>query len=149
MLFQHIIWLIYLYGHCPSSLPTSRSSYRRCFIKKVVLKISQNSQENTCARVSFLLNLLLICNFIIKEILAQVFSCEFCKFFKNPFLQTASGWLPPHIWLIWLYWSYPEPYPETVVLVVNWQTLFIRDVCQIYSTRIISSVYPTCLSMLF
>ena len=34
-----------------------RSSHRRCFIKKVLLKISQNSQENTCARVSFLMNL--------------------------------------------------------------------------------------------
>ena len=30
-----------------------RSSHRRCFIKKVFLEISQNSQENTCDRVSF------------------------------------------------------------------------------------------------
>ena len=30
-----------------------RSSHQRCFIKKVFLKTSQNSQENTCARVSF------------------------------------------------------------------------------------------------
>ena len=30
----------------------ARSSYRRCSIKKVFLKISINSQENTCARVS-------------------------------------------------------------------------------------------------
>ena len=27
---------------------------RRCFVKKVILEISQNSQENTCARNSFL-----------------------------------------------------------------------------------------------
>ena len=26
---------------------------RRCSVKKVLLKISENSQENTCARVSF------------------------------------------------------------------------------------------------
>ena len=26
---------------------------QRCSVKKVFLKISQNSQENTCARVSF------------------------------------------------------------------------------------------------
>ena len=32
-----------------------RSSQRRCSIKKVLLKISQNSLENTCARVSFLI----------------------------------------------------------------------------------------------
>ena len=30
---------------------------RRCSVKKVFLKISQNSQENTCARVSFLIKL--------------------------------------------------------------------------------------------
>ena len=46
------------------------------------LEISQNSQENTCARVSFLIK---ACNFIKKETLAQVFSCEFCKFSKNTF----------------------------------------------------------------
>ena len=32
-----------------------RSSHRGCSIKKMFLKISQNSQENTCARVSFFL----------------------------------------------------------------------------------------------
>ena len=30
---------------------------RRCYVKKVLLEISQNSQENTCARVSFLIKL--------------------------------------------------------------------------------------------
>ena len=30
-----------------------RSSHWRCFLKKVFLEISQNSQENTCARVFF------------------------------------------------------------------------------------------------
>ena len=29
---------------------------RRCSVKKVFLEISQNSQENTCARDSFLIN---------------------------------------------------------------------------------------------
>ena len=28
-----------------------------CFVKKVFLEISQNSQENTCARISFLIKL--------------------------------------------------------------------------------------------
>ena len=31
------------------------------------------------------------CNFVKKEILAQVFSCEFCKILKTPFLQNTSG----------------------------------------------------------
>ena len=32
-------------------------------------------------------------NFIKKESLAQVFSCEFCKFLRTPFLQNTSKWL--------------------------------------------------------
>ena len=41
----------------------------------------QNSQENTYARVSLLIRL----QAIKREALAQVFSCEFSKFFKNTF----------------------------------------------------------------
>ena len=56
---------------------------KRCF-----LKIPQNSQENACARVSFLIKLQAsasACNFIKKETLAHVFSCEFCEISKNTF----------------------------------------------------------------
>ena len=54
--------------------------------KKVFLEISQNSQENTCARVSFLIKLYAsACNFIKKETLAQVLSFEFCEISKNNF----------------------------------------------------------------
>ena len=53
---------------------------QRCFVKKVLLEISQNSQENTCARASFLIK-----NFIKEEALTQVFSCEFCEISKNTF----------------------------------------------------------------
>ena len=42
-------------------------------MEKGVLKILQNSQENTCARISFLIKL----HFL--------FSCEFCEIFKNIF----------------------------------------------------------------
>ena len=56
-----------------------RSSRPEVFYKKVFLKIWQNSQENTCARVS-----LLIKN-IKKETLAQVLSCEFCEFSRTFF----------------------------------------------------------------
>ena len=51
-------------------------------IRKVFLKNHQNSQENTCARVSFWIKLLAsACNFIEKETLAQVFSVNFVKFY--------------------------------------------------------------------
>ena len=52
---------------------------QRCSIKKAFLENSQNSQENTCARVY---------SFTKKETLAQVFSCEFCKISKN----TSGGY---------------------------------------------------------
>ena len=55
--------------------PYTEAAICRCSVKKIFLKILQNSQENTCGRV----------NFIKKETLAQVFSCEFCKIFKNTF----------------------------------------------------------------
>ena len=53
--------------------------------RKLSLDISENSQENTCGRVSYefagrsatLLK---------KETLAQLFSCEFCEISKNTFL---------------------------------------------------------------
>ena len=44
---------------------------RRCSVKKVFLEILLNSQENTCARVSFL------------QPLTQTFSCEFCEHFST------------------------------------------------------------------
>ena len=44
------------------------------------LEISQNSQVSGC-------------NFIKKETLAQVFSCEFCETLRTPFLQITPGWL--------------------------------------------------------
>ena len=52
---------------------------QRFSAKKVFLKISGNSQENTCARVPFLIK------FIKKETLAHVFSFEFCEISKDTF----------------------------------------------------------------
>ena len=64
--------------------------------KKVFLEISQNSQENTCFRDSFLIKLQAkakACNFIKKECLAQVFSYEFSEFSKNTFFIEDVRWL--------------------------------------------------------
>ena len=49
----------------------------RCSIKKVFLKISQNSQEITCARVATLL----------KKTLVQLFPSKFFEIFKNTFFH--------------------------------------------------------------
>ena len=94
-------------GDDPKYVSRRTSSYRRCFVKKVFLKISQNSQENTCVRVfliklqqacnfikkEILTQVFSCCNFIKKEILAQVFSCEFYEIFKNTFFIEHLWWL--------------------------------------------------------
>ena len=56
--------------------------------------MSQNSQENTCVRVSCFNKVALQAeayNFIKKEVLAQVFSCEFYETSKNTFFTE-------HLW---------------------------------------------------
>ena len=60
---------------------TLRSSHQRWSTKKVLSEIPQNSQENTCARVSFLIQLQAWA--AKKETLAQVFSGEFCEISIN------------------------------------------------------------------
>ena len=73
-------------GKITTSITQNKSSHRRCYLKKVFLEVSQNSQQKTCARNSFLIKLQATCNFIKKETLAL-------KFLKTPFLQNISGQL--------------------------------------------------------
>ena len=63
-----------LFKHSNESIAITGAATRGVLWKKVFLEISQNSQENTYAKVSFLMKL---------QILAQVFSCEFCEISKN------------------------------------------------------------------
>ena len=83
----------------------SRSSCPHIICKKVFLEILQNSQEKTCARVSFLIF------FFQKETLAHVFYCEFCEIPKNIFFTEHFWWLL--LWFIlvssiltnWVSWT--------------------------------------------
>ena len=69
-------------GRCIFFMNSTEEVAKRCSVKKVVLEISQNSQENTCVRVSFLIKLQAsTCNFTKKETLA----CEFCEISKNTY----------------------------------------------------------------
>ena len=52
---------------------------QKCSTKNAFLQISQNSQENTCARVSFLKT--------------QLFSCDFCEILKIAFFEKHLRWL--------------------------------------------------------
>ena len=63
----------------------SEAVTRSCSVKKLLLKISRNSQERACARVSLLIKLQTSGNFIKKEALAQVFSYEFSEISMNTF----------------------------------------------------------------
>ena len=66
-----------------------------CSVKKVFLEISQNSQENACARISFFKKLQSeACNFIKKETLTQSFSSKFCEISKNTFFYRTGSVAP-------------------------------------------------------
>ena len=57
-----------------------------CSVKKVFLEISQNSQENTCARVSFLIKLQVRPATLLKKRLwHRCFAVKFCKISKKTF----------------------------------------------------------------
>ena len=58
-----------------------------CSVKKVFLKISQNSQQSNCARVSFFNK---VSSLTSGEPLAQVLSCKFCEIFKNRFFYKTT-----------------------------------------------------------
>ena len=79
--------LIYVVLKSRHILEKSEAVVQSCFVKKVFLEVSQNSQKNTCARVSF------FCNFTKKETLAQVFSCELCEISENTFSYRTPWWL--------------------------------------------------------
>ena len=82
-------------------LPLTEAVLQGCSVKKVFLEMSQNSQENNCAGVSFLVKLQARPATLLKDTvdtlkdtqkdtLTQLFSCEFCKISKNTFLHRTS-----------------------------------------------------------
>ena len=82
------LWLIFSHWKI-KFVHSFRSSHHKCFIKKdLLIIISQNSQESSCARIRFLIKFckLKSCSFIKKQTLVLVFSYEFCKIFENTFL---------------------------------------------------------------
>ena len=107
MLSSFSVFVLFYPNNIFINLSNNRSRLPEVFRKKkVFLEISQNSHENTCTRISFLIKLQAsVSNFIKKE--AQVFSCEFCEFFKNTFSYRArpecfwnktSGYLNKRLW---------------------------------------------------
>ena len=85
------------------------------------LTISQNSQENTCARASFLIKLQArACSFVKRETLAQVFSCEFCEVFKDTFFTKH---LRVTAYVTFPFSSGSFLYSLQVTLIIDWKWL--------------------------
>ena len=76
-------------------------------MKKVFLEISQNSQENTCAGVSFLFKVadLRPETLLKKRPWLRCFPVNFAKFLRTPFLQNTS-------WRLLLLYRFKEKIKE-------------------------------------
>ena len=72
-------------------IPITEAATRGVLCKKVFLEISQNSQENTCGRVSFLINLQARpATLLKKRRWHRYFPVNFAKFLRTTFLQNFS-----------------------------------------------------------
>ena len=72
-----------------------RGSHQRCSIKKGVLEnFAKLTGKHLCQRLFF--NKVARLRTQAKETLAKVFSCEFAKFLRTPFLKNISGRLLLH-----------------------------------------------------
>ena len=85
-----LFWIVQSRGTL-TKLGALRSSHRRVSVKKVFFEISQISQENTYARVSFLIKLQAsehqACNVVKIRLWHRWFPVNFVKFLRTPFLQ--------------------------------------------------------------
>ena len=95
-----IILIYFLETLSPFCLLLSRSSHRRCFVRRGVLRNFAKFTGKHLSESLFFNKVADLkpkaCNFIEKETLAQVLSCEFCKISINSFFtehvreETAS-----------------------------------------------------------
>ena len=75
---------------------SSEAVARRCSVKEVLLEISQNSQENSCTKVSFLIKLQ-PSTLLKKRLWDRCFPVNFAKFLRAAFLTEYLWWLLPNI----------------------------------------------------
>ena len=97
----------------------SEAMARRCSVKKAFEEISQNSQKNTSARVSFLKELQADpSNFIKKYSLAQVLSCKLRNFYRTPPVAASVAFIVrPRSW-----WSSSMNVSNTLIVGCMWVT---------------------------
>ena len=71
-------------------MPVTEAVVQRCSVKKVFLEISQSLQENTCARISFLIKLK-PATLLKTRLWYRCFPVNFVKLSRTLFLQNTSG----------------------------------------------------------
>ena len=80
--------------------PKHSSLVWRCSIEKVFLEILQNSQENTCAGVSFLIKLQARpATLLKKKLWHRCFPVNFAKFLRKSFFTEHLRWLLLQVYL--------------------------------------------------
>ena len=115
----------------------------------MIWEISQNSQENTCARVYFLIQLqALACNFIKKRLWHRCLPFNIAKFLRTPFLQNTSGRLllffGIRVWdwpLLFLFVVWPSKNESHFSIKILWalnETAFLKLTLLKYSFVMIS-----------
>ena len=110
------------------------------FCKKGVFRnFAKFNEKHLCQSLFFNKVAGLSCNFIKKEILVQVFSCEFCEISKNTFfdrtpLVAASEYCAVRKWLYWILirlWFWLRK------ILTNWgNVLLFRWVCYSFSSHL-------------
>ena len=89
--FARIFWIISEHLFCRGSMNgwfrnTSAPLYEHLFLKNISSGFFWQFKVSSLQLYS------------LKEALAKMFICEFCKIFKNIFRQNTSGWL--HLWIL-------------------------------------------------
>ena len=82
-----------------TNTPHAEEDVQRCSVKKVFLEISQNSQENTYARVSFFNKVasLRSTTLLKKRLWHRCFPVNFVRFLRTPFFIEHLRWLLLHM----------------------------------------------------
>ena len=94
------------------------SSRREVFCKNGVLKnIAKFTGKHLCQRLFFNKVAGLAWNFIKKESLAQVFSCEFCEIYNNTFLYRTTPVAASVNFYRWRFFSFCTSQEVTIIRV--------------------------------
>ena len=95
-IFDYLYLDFWLFVDCFVTSTLSRSSHLEVFVKKVFLEILENSQEDTCVRVSFLIKLQTFmrpATLLKKRLWHRCFPVNFAKFIKTRFHTEHLRWL--------------------------------------------------------